>query len=152
MLPTDLVFIDRWHSYNVIKGEPRKNGSPISPVQSSTVIFEYDNVKDDKPYKDTVKETWKEVSTATLSVTTKGMIVSLITHSYKLDELEAASIELKQSIEIPEVGGSEFGISVSTEATDSESKQSEYTLSHEWDIVFVLYLPCYLYNSLIPRL
>ena len=149
-LPTDFVFIDRWYSYNTIKGEPRGNGIPVSPVKSSEIIWSYDNTKNAEPFKDEVSEMWKETSSATLSVTVKGMIVPFTTRSHEPDEFDEAGIELKQSIQIPEVGGSEFSISISTEATNSESKQNEHSLTNKWSITFVLYLSCYLHNFLIP--
>ncbi|KIY46158.1 TEER-decreasing protein [Fistulina hepatica ATCC 64428] len=106
----------QWYSYNTTKGDPRSNGDIINSIQSNQTVWSYDNTGNLQPFESQWTEKWVETSTATLSVTTH------------------AGIELKQSITIPGVGGSEFSISISTESTSSETKTNEHTLENTWKI------------------
>ncbi|KIY46140.1 TEER-decreasing protein [Fistulina hepatica ATCC 64428] len=107
----------QWYSYNTTKGDPRSNGDIINSIQSNQTVWSYDNSGNLQPFESKWTEKWVETSTASLSVTTH------------------AGIELKQSITIPGVGGSEFSISISTESTSSETKSSEHSLENTWTIL-----------------
>ncbi|EJC99840.1 TEER-decreasing protein [Fomitiporia mediterranea MF3/22] len=106
----------QWWCYNVAKGSPSVKGHNTNSVNKDDTVWSYSNSQNSQPFKTTWSEKWTESTSATLSVT------------------NSASISLSQSIEIPEVGGSEFSISVSTEDNKSQTKENSHELSNTWDI------------------
>ncbi|EJC99829.1 TEER-decreasing protein [Fomitiporia mediterranea MF3/22] len=106
----------QWWSYNITKGSPYLKGNNTSSVDSDETVWSYDNTKNTEPFTTSWMESWTESSTATLSVTS------------------SASISLSQSITIPEVGGSEFTLTISTEDNKAQTKENSHQLSNTWDI------------------
>ncbi|EJC99843.1 cytolysin [Fomitiporia mediterranea MF3/22] len=106
----------QWYCYNVLKGEPYVKGQAVNSISQETTVWSYDNLQNSQDFTTNWGETWTETNTATLSIT------------------NSAHISLSQSITIPGVGGSEFSISISTESTQSETRERSYQVSNTWDI------------------
>ncbi|KAJ7754151.1 TEER-decreasing protein [Mycena maculata] len=105
-----------WYSYNVLIGSPRIAGNSSDNIESSSIVWMYDNSQNLQEFTATWTETWTNSVTASLSISTH------------------AGISLSQSISIPGVGGSEFSIEISTDSTKEETKQSSHQLSTSWGI------------------
>jgi len=106
-----------WYCYNVLHGDPRIGGQSADNIDSSTIVWSYDNTQNSEPFGPTQwTETWTNSETADLSISVH------------------AGISLSQSITIPFVGGSSFSIDISTTSTKTETKSSSRELSNTWDI------------------
>ncbi|KAJ7473031.1 TEER-decreasing protein [Mycena galericulata] len=105
-----------WYSYNVLIGAPRIAGNSADTIESSTIVWMYDNSQNMQEFQASWTETWTNSSRASLSISTH------------------AGISLSQSISIPGVGGSEFSISISTDSTKEETRETSHQLSTTWGI------------------
>ncbi|KAJ7501184.1 hypothetical protein B0H11DRAFT_1993915 [Mycena galericulata] len=76
----------------------------------------YDNSQNMQEFQASWTETWTNSSRASLSISTH------------------AGISLSQSISIPGVGGSEFSITISTDSTKEETRETSHQLSTSWGI------------------
>jgi len=106
-----------WYSYNLLHGDPRVGGKSVDHIESSTIVWSYDNTQNSEPFGPTQwTETWTNSETASLSISTH------------------AGVSLSQSITIPGVGDSSFSISISTDSNKTETKEASRQLSNTWDI------------------
>jgi len=106
----------QWWCYNATIGEPTRVGNSVDSVNETETVWSYDNSANLQPFTTTWTESWKSESSATLSITNR------------------ASLTLGQSITIPGVGGSEFSISISTEATSGETRLQTHELTNSWEL------------------
>ncbi|KAJ7186120.1 cytolysin [Mycena filopes] len=105
-----------WYSYNVLIGTPRIVGNSLDSIESSSIVWTYDNSQNLQEFQATWTETWTNTNTASLSIT------------------NSAHISLSQSITIANVASSEFSMTIGTDSTTKESRQSTHELSTSWGI------------------
>ncbi|KAJ7456011.1 TEER-decreasing protein [Mycena galericulata] len=105
-----------WYSYNVLIGNPRIAGNSADNIESSSIVWTYDNSANFQEFQATWTETWTNSTSAALSISTH------------------AGISLSQSISIFGVGGSEFAMSISTDSTREETRENSHELSTTWGI------------------
>ncbi|KAJ7473069.1 TEER-decreasing protein [Mycena galericulata] len=110
------IALNDWFSYNVLVGPPRIAGNNADTIESSTIVWMYDNSQNMQEFQASWTETWTNSSRASLSISTH------------------AGISLNQSISIPGVGGSEFSITISTDSTKEETRETSHQLSTSWGI------------------
>lgn len=135
-----LLHTSSWYCYNVLHGDPRIGGQSADNINSSTIVWSYDNTQNSKPFGPTQwTESWTNSETADLSISVHGMLrIMFAPMQTKLTN--PAGISLSQSITIPFVGGSTFSIDISTTSTKTETKSSSRQLSNTWDITYLLSL------------
>ncbi|KAF7368569.1 TEER-decreasing protein [Mycena venus] len=105
-----------WYSYNVLIGEPRLAGSGTDHVESSSIVWTYDNSQNLQDFQANWTETWTNTTRASLSITNRS------------------TISLSQSISIMNVANSEFAFTIGTDSTREESRESTHQLSTSWGI------------------
>jgi len=105
-----------WYSYNVLVGSPRIAGNSADNIESSSIVWTYDNTQNLQEFQTSWTEKWTNSVRATLSISTH------------------AGISLSQSISIPGVGGSEFSMTISTDSMKEESRETSHELSTTWGI------------------
>ncbi|EJF58371.1 cytolysin [Dichomitus squalens LYAD-421 SS1] len=106
----------QWWSYNTTIGEPYLLGRKPTSITREETAWSYDNTHNNSPFEQQWTESWTNSSSATLTVA------------------NATSINLSSHITIYNVASSGFDISVSTETSSSETKESSYSVSSTWNM------------------
>lgn len=104
----------QWWSFNTTIGMPYVLGSVPNQTTREETAWSYDNTQNSRPFETQWTESWTNSTSATLTVAT------------------SASITLSQQITVFNVASSGFDISVSTETSSSETRESVHQLSHTW--------------------
>ncbi|KAJ7642468.1 hypothetical protein DFH06DRAFT_609066 [Mycena polygramma] len=105
-----------WWSYNTTIGKPYIQGRRPTSTSREETAWSYDNTQNTKPYEDSWTESWTNTTSATVTAAT------------------SASITLSNQITILDVASSGLDITISTDSSSSESKDTSYNLSHSWTL------------------
>ncbi|KAJ7866187.1 hypothetical protein B0H14DRAFT_3442462 [Mycena olivaceomarginata] len=114
-----------WYSYNVPIGEPRLAGSGIDHVESSSIVWTYDNSQNFQEFQANWTGTWTNTTRASLSITNRF------------------TISLSQKISIMNIANSEFAFIIGTDSTREERRESTHELSMLWGLRWLFPLPHY---------
>ncbi|KAI0767329.1 cytolysin [Fomes fomentarius] len=106
----------QWWSYNTTIGSPYVISRIPKQISREETAWSYDNRQNSKPFEDSWTESWSNSRSATLSITA------------------GVSISLHSSITIFDVASSGYDISISVEASSSETKEQRYDLTHSWTL------------------
>ncbi|TBU38392.1 cytolysin [Dichomitus squalens] len=104
----------QWWSYNTTIGQPYILGRRPNSISREETAWSYDNTQNNRPFEQQWTESWTNSSSATLTVA------------------NSASITLSNHVTIFNVASSGFDISISTESSSSETKETSYSLSSTW--------------------
>ncbi|KAJ7632039.1 hypothetical protein B0H17DRAFT_1217623 [Mycena rosella] len=115
-----------WHAYNGLAGSPRIAGQTVDNIESSSIVFTYDNtanLQEVRRVLDRDVDQYRSLS---------AISFARFAHAASVPK---AGISLGQKIDIPGVGGSEFSIEISTDSTKEETRENSHTLSTTWPII-----------------
>ncbi|KAJ7652424.1 cytolysin [Mycena polygramma] len=105
-----------WWSFNTTIGQPFIQGRRPTSTSREETAWSYDNTHNTKPFEDLWTESWTNTTSATVTAAT------------------SASITLSNHITIFNVASSGLDITISTESSSSETKETSYNLSHSWTL------------------